>query len=1469
MFTPAQASPKTIGRTWLLALFNLLFLIAITSVSASAQNVNVTATAGTANATYTTLTAAFNAVNAGTHQGTITIEIALSTTEGVTPAVLNSSGAGSASYTSILIRPSADGVTVAGTTPTGRGVIELNGADSVTIDGDNPNTGGTNRNLTIQNTAVSTTNFTSCVRIALATSVVTTANNVTIKNLSLVGNATGRNISGAPSASGSENTTYGVLATAGASTVAATTAPAAISAVTTTIGSPATATNLLIDNNSVATVARAIAVQGSATTVFPGLAITNNTIGNATASAVDQVYSVGITAQGSANGSIASNTVYIESFVAASTSAANRAIDVGGISANGTFTIERNQINRAKNNAPDFWLAHGINLGGGSNHVVRNNFIRGITLTTTTGGFYSNTFAAVGIRIASGTGHQIYHNSVNLTGAIPGATDTITAGLMITVNTLTGVDVRNNIFANSLTGGSAASAHVSMFLPSAATSTMNLTLNNNDYFEGAGATNGIAQVGTTAGTGFFKAANFNAGATTPANNLRSYTSTLNAAGTNDNASKVVDPQFISATDLHIALASPMVDAGATVGVATDIDVQSRVPPPDIGADEPGGVAIPTNDISATAIVNPPNGSSRAAAVPFTVQASFTNNGTATQTNVTVRFKITDTVTTNVVYNQTTLIASISQNQTVVATFPNASLPPGSYTTTAQSELVGDEIPANDSINGTLTVFAPIAGGSYTVGTGGNYTSLTNSGGLFDAINTAGVGGNLVINITSDLTGESGAIALNQVAGGYSITIKPSGAARTITGTAANLSLIKLNGADNVTIDGSLSGGTDRSLTLTNGNAGGTVFWIASASASNGANYNTVKNCIISGNTGVTIISGILGGSGTTLGGDAETANSNNTIQNNQIFRAQNAMFLRGNGTALDQNWYINGNTMGSAVAADKLSFRGMLIGNAQDFIVSNNTILGVVSPTTSSSTSSGIQVALTVNGGLVTGNKMSDIKQTNTAGWGSNGIYLTGSAVNQRLTISNNFISDVASQGFAGVADTDNGYGIVIALGGGYKIYHNTVSLSTNQVAAGSITAAINVLVGVTTVGGIDLRDNVFADTETIGTRYAIYSGAPANVFSNINYNDYFAQNVGFLGSARATLANWQTATGQDANSLSVDPLLVSTTDLHLQGGSTLVNAGTLVGVATDIDQQARVAAPDIGADEPSGVAFTRRPISAFDSDARTDVAVWNPNNHNWYIIDSSTNLLHTQNDWGSGALGDIAVPRDYDGDGKVDVAVWRPSEGNWYIIRSSDNVGMIQNWGLATDLPIPADYDADGKADIAIWRPSEGNWYIIKSSGGGTVQGWGIGTDKPVPADYDGDGHADIAIYRPSEGNWYTINSYGNAGSVRNWGLATDVPVPADYDGDGLSDLAVYRPSEGNWYIIRSSTGGAVLRGWGASGDIPVPGDYDGDGRADVAVFRPSEGNWYISQSSNGTMLVIYLGSPGDVPAPATYHPQ
>ncbi|HET6991515.1 MAG TPA: hypothetical protein VFJ43_09340, partial [Bacteroidia bacterium] len=555
--------------------------------------VTVVATAGNMGpVVYPDLNSAFAAINAGTHQGAIGVGIGASTTE-TGPCVLNSSGAGAAVYTSVAINPIVDGVTVSCATATGRGVIELNGADNVTIDGDNPNSPGTNRNLTITNTAANTIAYTSVVRIALST-LITSGDNDIVRNCILNGSATGRNTAAANSTVGSEHTTYGILVGGGASTVTNTTAPSAIASVSTTIGAGITAASFTADNNAITACARGIAVQGSAVTVANLMTITNNVIGSATANNPTTVYSRGMTLQGFNNATISGNTIQNMDWYVAT---ACMAIGLGEVSSSGTNAIvEKNIINHVWNRNTGTFGSYGINLAAGATITVRNNFIADISHDMTGGGAFSGTFGVFGIRVNTGTGHVIDYNSVNLFGVMPGTAGTtmLSAALGILNTGLTGIDCRNNILSNTLSGGTTSIANVSLFIPSGGTSAMNLTLNNNIYYSGSSATTqGIAQAGTTAGTGFYLASNFNPVATTPASNLRSYTSTLSATGTNDNASfaSTVIAPFVSTTDLHInnlAANAPDADGKAAViaSITTDIDGATRnATTPDIGADE--------------------------------------------------------------------------------------------------------------------------------------------------------------------------------------------------------------------------------------------------------------------------------------------------------------------------------------------------------------------------------------------------------------------------------------------------------------------------------------------------------------------------------------------------------------------------------------------------------------------------------------------------------------------------------------------------------------------------------------------------------------------------------------------------------------------------------------------------------------------------------------------------------------------
>ncbi|MBK8449183.1 MAG: hypothetical protein IPL42_03795 [Saprospiraceae bacterium] len=140
----------------------LLFITVVSSQYSLEAQVDVTSSGGTPNASYLTLAAAFTAVNGGTHTGNITMNISANTTEPVGGAILNASGAGAASYSFILVKPIGGAArTIAGAATAGLALVQLNGADNVTIDG--LNSGG--NALTIENTTVSATSGTSTIHL--------------------------------------------------------------------------------------------------------------------------------------------------------------------------------------------------------------------------------------------------------------------------------------------------------------------------------------------------------------------------------------------------------------------------------------------------------------------------------------------------------------------------------------------------------------------------------------------------------------------------------------------------------------------------------------------------------------------------------------------------------------------------------------------------------------------------------------------------------------------------------------------------------------------------------------------------------------------------------------------------------------------------------------------------------------------------------------------------------------------------------------------------------------------------------------------------------------------------------------------------------------------------------------------------------------------------------------------------------
>jgi hypothetical protein len=163
-------------------------------------------------------------------------------------------------------------------------------------------------------------------------------------------------------------------------------------------------------------------------------------------------------------------------------------------------------------------------------------------------------------------------------------------------------------------------------------------------------------------------------------------------------------------------------------------------------------------------------------------------------------------------------------------------------------------PPNNPLQYQLS--APIAT-NITVGTGGDFTTLTATNGLFAAINNNFLQGNTTVTILPGTITEPGSIALNQWLEldmsnnvgnfGYSLTIRPSSATATILTSTANGPIITLNGADRVSILGYPSTGSasDTVLTIRNTN----ITFGQGVALQNDATNVLIDGVIFEGNNG--------------------------------------------------------------------------------------------------------------------------------------------------------------------------------------------------------------------------------------------------------------------------------------------------------------------------------------------------------------------------------------------------------------------------------------------------------------------------------------------------------------------------------------------------------------------------------------------------------------------------------------------
>ncbi|MGB9774764.1 MAG: dockerin type I domain-containing protein [Bacteroidota bacterium] len=481
-------------------------------------------------------------------------------------------------------------------------------------------------------------------------------------------------------------------------------------------------------------------------------------------------------------------------------------------------------------------------------------------------------------------------------------------------------------------------------------------------------------------------------------------------------------------------------------------------------------------------------------------------------------------------------------------------------------------------------------GDYYIPQGSHPQGFDSLAAAFAAINTNGVSGTVRLLIDGDLNETGANLNLNRtdLSSANNVVIKPApGKTPTISITgctgssgATQYAGLTINGTSYVTIDGSnTDGGTTRDLTFIM-NDGTNGFYAINLYAN--TDYISIKN--------ISIKWGALSSSPSTTG-----------------------IYANGQSSGSADSLIIDNCTIGENDSTKASYYAVRITGYSGDYAskvyIRNNTLYGKMrklyfyyvgkSGTTSEISGNFLAGAGNITGYVIWGillnyyngtinvfnNQLYTLKS---AAAGSQGLYLFGTLNGQSATvlnIYNNFFGgDFQHVGSGTPASID-----VISFQDDVpnaRVYYNTLYLNNlSKTASGRMTCI--------RLGGsanVELKDNIIANYKDAAVAYGIsrYGGTLVSDYNDI-YIPTASGNVGYWSVARKTLSDWQTASGQDAHSVSGNPQFISTAppiDLHINGSAVPASAALGIGtpiawIINDFDGQPRDAVhPDAGADE-------------------------------------------------------------------------------------------------------------------------------------------------------------------------------------------------------------------------------------------------------------------------------------------------